>query len=128
MKIFKFKKEILFLTALFISTIIFNGCVASSSFYSGKTLEPKKVAVTFSADDIALKSNDGSVDISKNLPFAPSVGIGIGLPLQLETAFVGIPQDLLNYLYVIKLLQEYLMCLMQVLILIMQDLSVHIHI
>ncbi len=88
MKIIKHEKEISFIAALFILTIIFSGCVASSSYYSGRTLEKSKFALSASADDIIIKdvkSSNTSIGISKDLPFAPSVGFAVGLPLQIET-------------------------------------------
>ena len=70
--------------ALALLCFIFGGCVSSSNFYSGRTLEDGKYSVGFAADDIALKSSDNSVMVSKNKPFAPSFGGAVGLPWRLE--------------------------------------------
>ena len=61
-----------------------NGCVATSNFYSGRTLEENKFSIGFGADDIVLKSSDKSVTVSKDGPLAPSIIAAYGLPLRLE--------------------------------------------
>jgi hypothetical protein len=68
--------------AAFILTLC--GCVASSNFYSGRTLEEGTYSVGFSADDIALKSSDKSIEVNKGRPFAPSFNGAVGLPWRLE--------------------------------------------
>ncbi len=74
--------------------IALSGCTASSNFYSARTLEENKFAVSFGADDIVTKSSGSSsenIGISKDLPFAPSVGIIYGLPFRLETGLRWYP-------------------------------------
>ncbi len=74
--------------------IVLDGCTASSNFYSARTLEENKFAVSFGADDIVTKSSGSSsenIGISKDLPFAPSVGIFYGLPYRLETGLRWYP-------------------------------------
>ncbi|HVO75533.1 MAG TPA: hypothetical protein VMT35_16000 [Ignavibacteriaceae bacterium] len=71
---------------VFVLLMVLNiySCAPSSNFYSGRTLEENKLAITAGADDIILKSNENSLTISKDSPFAPSVGAAYGLPLRLE--------------------------------------------
>jgi hypothetical protein len=75
-------------------TLSLCGCVASGSYYSARTIEPNKFALGFGADDIILKdskTSSSSIGISKDLPFAPSIGFVYGLPLNLETGFRWYP-------------------------------------
>jgi hypothetical protein len=80
-------------------TLSLCGCVASSSYYSARTLDQNKFALGFGADDIILKESknlSGSVGISKDLPFAPSIGFAYGLPLNLETGLRWYPARFLE--------------------------------
>ena len=43
------------------------GCVASSNFYSGRTLEEGKYSAGFAADDIALSSTDPDLSVPLQL-------------------------------------------------------------
>ena len=75
------------------------GCVASSSYYTGRTLEKNKFAFGFGADDILMKdskSSSSSVGISKSLPFAPSLEVALGLPLRLEAGLRWYPTRFLE--------------------------------
>ena len=75
------------------------GCVASSSYYSARTLEQDKFAIGVAADDIVLgASNPGNlrVGISKDLPFAPSLSMAYGLPLGFETGLRWYPVSFLE--------------------------------
>lgn len=79
---------------LLLSATILSGCVSSSNFYSARTLEQNKLALTFGADDIVMKPAGNlasTVSISKDLPFAPSIGLYYGLPLRLETGIRWYP-------------------------------------
>ncbi|HUI28940.1 MAG TPA: hypothetical protein VLX91_01895 [Candidatus Acidoferrales bacterium] len=60
------------------------GCITSSSFYTGRTLEPGKFSLGFGADDIIIKSTDNSVTYSQSLAFVPSFLLSLGLPLRFE--------------------------------------------
>jgi hypothetical protein len=60
------------------------GCVASSNFYTGRTLEENKLAIGVAADDIYVKSSSGDITVSKDKPFAPVILGAYGLPLRLE--------------------------------------------
>lgn len=62
------------------------GCVASSNFYTGRTLEEKKFSLGFGADDIVTKSTDNSIVVSKDKPLIPSISVAYGLPLRLEAS------------------------------------------
>ena len=86
LNLLKWGKQFLAVLLFFIFSL--TGCVASSCFYNSRTLEQNKFAFAFGADDIALKSSNtssASIGISKDVPFAPSIGFAYGLPLRLET-------------------------------------------
>jgi hypothetical protein len=74
----------------------FYGCVSSSNFYTGKTLDEKKFAVTVGFEDIVLKSADKSLTISKDAPFFPSLGFAYGLPLKFEPSIRYIPSRMVE--------------------------------
>ncbi len=78
-----------------LSAFFLCGCVASSNFYSGRTLEEGKYSIGVGADDIAMKSSDNSFSVSKNSPFVPSVGGAYGLPWRFE---IGMRYYLVNLL------------------------------
>ena len=71
-------------------------CVATSHFYSAKTLESTKFAFAVGADDIAVRSTDQSVQISKKAPFTPSIAIAYGLPYRIETDLRWFPTRFLE--------------------------------
>jgi len=71
-------------TLIAVQLLILCGCVSSSNYYSGRTLEENKYSVGFGADDILLKSSDKSLSVSKNAPFAPSLAGAYGLPWRFE--------------------------------------------
>ena len=77
--------------------LVLTGCVASSNFYSGRTLEENKLSIGFGADDILLKSSDNTLTVSKGPPFAPSIIAAYGLPLRLE---VGLRYYPINFVEV----------------------------
>jgi len=60
------------------------GCVSSSNYYTGRTLEENKYSIGFGADDIVIKSSDKSLSVSKNKPFVPSLAGSYGLPWRFE--------------------------------------------
>lgn len=95
----KIAKSFLLISIPFISLTTLSGCVASSSYYSARTLETNKFALSAGADDIILKDSKASsatIGISKDLPFAPSVGIAYGLPFRLETGLRWYPPRFLE--------------------------------
>lgn len=73
----------LFIGALIL--LISNGCIVTSNYYTGRTLEEKKFALTLCADDIIFKENNPSLKMHKKWPLAPSVMLSYGLPFRLET-------------------------------------------
>ncbi len=75
---------------------LLNGCVASSNFYSGRTLEEGKVAIAVGADDIILKSSDPAVTVEKGKGFAPSFGAAVGLPWRFELGARYFPTNFLE--------------------------------
>jgi len=68
----------------FLFAFVFFGCVASSDFYTAKTLEPAKFAPGLGFDDIMIRSTDNSVKPSTTFAFVPSFLFACGLPLQFE--------------------------------------------
>ncbi len=72
------------------------GCVASSNFHTGRTLEETKIALAFGADDIITKSNDKYLTISKGRPCVLSFGLAYGLPFRFETALRYYPTEFLE--------------------------------
>jgi hypothetical protein len=72
------------------------GCVASSDYYTGRTLEEGKFSIGAGADDVAVKSSDSEVSVSKNKPFAPWFGVAYGLPLRLEVGARYFPVNFLE--------------------------------
>lgn len=72
------------------------GCATSSNFYSAKTLDENKFALTFGADDILIKSSDKSLTVSKDEPLVPSLGAVYGLPFRLESSLRWYPPRLLE--------------------------------
>ncbi len=70
-----------------------SGCVASSNFYTGRTLEEGKAALTVGLDDIAMGSRDESVTVTKTSPLSPSIGGAVGLPLRLELGLRYFPPE-----------------------------------
>jgi len=73
-----------------------SGCVVSSNYYSGRTLEENKFSFGFGADDIVIKSATPSIEISKDKPFSPSMAISYGLPLRLEAGARFFPPKFLE--------------------------------
>jgi len=71
--------------SILLSSLILSGCMATSSYYTGRTLEPWKFSPGFGADDIIIKSTDNSITYSKGFAFVPSFLLSCGLPLRLET-------------------------------------------
>jgi hypothetical protein len=63
---------------------LLGGCVASSNYFTGRTLEEGKLSIGAGADDVVIKSSDSSVSVSKDGAFAPWFGAAYGLPLRLE--------------------------------------------
>ena len=90
------KRMISTLVLLATLTLTLCGCVASSNFYSGRTLEEGKVAVAIGADDIAMGSRDESVSVSKSNPLSPSIGAAVGLPLRLELGLRYFPTQFIE--------------------------------
>lgn len=66
-------------------TVMVSGCVTTSNYYSARTLESGKFSFTLGTDDIVLKSNNQTVQVSKDKPFTPSIGFAYGLPYRFET-------------------------------------------
>ncbi len=72
------------------------GCVASSNFHTGRTLEEKKLSLGLGLDEIITKSNDNSIEVSKDKPFVSSVSIAYGLPLRFEAGLRYYPTRFLE--------------------------------
>ena len=72
-------------------SVIFSGCVVTSNYYTGQTMEEKKLAFAIAADDIIIKSEDKSVEVKKSKLFTPSIIVSYGLPFRFETSLRYIP-------------------------------------
>ncbi len=64
--------------------IVLSGCVASSNFYTGRTLGSGKFSPGIGVDDLLIKSTDEAVTSSSSVAFVPSFMFAYGLPLRLE--------------------------------------------
>jgi hypothetical protein len=67
-----------------LGAILLSGCAVSSNFYSGRTLEERKFAFGFGLDDLAIKSTEQSLTVTKKVPFVPSIVGAYGLPWRFE--------------------------------------------
>lgn len=81
--------------------MVLSGCVASSSYYTGRTLEPGQEVARVGADYILNTASDGNrvqVGATKDFPisFVPSIGLAFGLPLRLETSLRWYPVKFLE--------------------------------
>ena len=77
--------------------VINNGCVNTSNFYSGRTLEENKYSLAIAADDLILTSKDNSITVSKSQPFTPSVAFAYGLPYRFESSIRYIPTRFIDF-------------------------------
>jgi hypothetical protein len=77
-------KKLLFIFPLVYIMLALNGCVASSNFYTARTLQESKFSLGFGVDDIVTKSTDNSITVSKNVIVVPSISMAYGLPWRLE--------------------------------------------
>ncbi|MCL4510685.1 MAG: hypothetical protein M1470_06395 [Bacteroidetes bacterium] len=80
----KLRRILIVCTLLAVLMLTLSGCMATSTFYTARTLDQGKFAPGFGADDIFVKSTDNSVTVSKGSPFVPSFLFAYGLPLRLE--------------------------------------------
>ncbi len=62
----------------------FTGCVATSNYYTGKTLEKGETAVTGGFDNIVIQDAETHKIEKKDMLFTPTFGVAWGLPLRLE--------------------------------------------
>lgn len=77
--------------AFFMFGILFAGCMAGDTFYTGRTLRPGKFSPGFGAQDLLLKSTIPSASHSTNLSIVPSFLFRLGLPLRFESDAQFIP-------------------------------------
>lgn len=79
--IIKFK--LFFYTIIVFTVFNFIGCIATTSYFTGKTLEKGKIALSPGLDNLVIKSTDKNIEIEKPV-FTPSFGAAIGLPARFE--------------------------------------------
>jgi len=79
---FNFFAVSLFLIIFVIVT--FYGCVSSSNYYSGKTLEEGEHTINLYLDHVEFDKPDKTLGVARYLMFAPSIGVSFGLPARLE--------------------------------------------
>jgi hypothetical protein len=60
------------------------GCIATTNYYTGRTLEKGKAIISPGLDNIIIQSTDEGLSINKNMPFSPSFGFAVGLPYRFE--------------------------------------------
>jgi len=78
----KITSLILFISAV---AIIFLGCLATTNYYTGRTLKKGKMMIFFGTDNIFYQITGDRLQFSKNMPFSPSMGLATGLPYRFET-------------------------------------------
>ncbi|HOV99158.1 MAG TPA: hypothetical protein PK595_06265 [Bacteroidota bacterium] len=89
--------KLFFQIFLFLLLIVtFCGCVATSNYYSGRTLEKNKLLVGVGADEIAIISTNKDITVSRDSPFMPSIMFAYGLPLRLEAGLRYSPTHFLE--------------------------------
>jgi hypothetical protein len=79
---------------LVVSTLY--GCVATSHYYTARTVEENTFAFGIGADDIAIESADQTIEVSKKAVLIPSIAIAYGLPYRLETGLRWYPPRFLE--------------------------------
>lgn len=72
------------------------GCVSTSNYHTGRTLEENTFSFGFGADDIVTKSASPAIEIVKDDPVTPSVMLSYGLPLRFETGVRYFPPRFLE--------------------------------
>lgn len=77
------KVQAILITCVFLFEFIFTGCM-TTNYYTGRTLEKGKAAITPGLDNLILFKENGG-NIQKKLFFSPSLGYARGLPLNFET-------------------------------------------
>ncbi len=76
------KQKIIF---LFLYPLILSGCLATTNYYTARTLPAGKMAISPGMDDLIIQSTDKARIIKKPLYFLPSLGLYLGLPYRFET-------------------------------------------
>ena len=69
---------------LFLIPVLFCGCLATTNYYTARTLPAGKMTISPGMDDLIIQSTDKARIIKKPLYFLPSLGLYIGLPYRLE--------------------------------------------
>jgi len=60
------------------------GCMATTNYYTGRTLEKGKMMISYGMDNIITQKTDDGFSFNKNMPFSPSLGFALGLPYRFE--------------------------------------------
>ncbi len=74
----------LFIFFAFLLMISLLGCLATTNYYTGRTLEKGKMMISFGMDNIIIQSTDDGLTFNKDMPVSPSIGLALGLPYRLE--------------------------------------------
>lgn len=72
---------ILFLFSLMIN---FLGCIATTNYYTGRTLKKGRMMISFGLDNIIIQSTDDGLSFNMKMPVSPSLGLALGLPYGFE--------------------------------------------
>lgn len=72
---------ILFLFSLMIN---FLGCIATTNYYTGRTLKKGRMMISFGLDNIIIQSTDDGLSFNMDMPVSPSLGLVLGLPYRFE--------------------------------------------
>ena len=76
--------QIIFGLLLLFLIINMLGCLATTNYYTGRTLEKGKMMISFGMDNILIQSADQGLQVNKDMPVSPSLGLAGGLPHRFE--------------------------------------------
>ena len=69
---------------LFLLMISLLGCIATTNYYTGRTLDKGKMMISFGLDNIITQNTDEGLTFNKDMPVSPSLGLACGLPYRFE--------------------------------------------
>jgi hypothetical protein len=80
----RYKRRLFFLFNIILILNLFS-CIATTNYYTARTLERKKMMILFGLDNVFVQSTESGLQFNKDMPFSPSLGLALGLPYRLET-------------------------------------------
>lgn len=83
-----FSRWWLFIFLVFLLMISLLGCLATTNYYTGRTLEKGKMMISFGMDNIIIQSTDDGLTFNKDMPVSPSLGLALGLPYRFEAGSI----------------------------------------